>query len=309
MNRFKGPELKLSELRVPQVLRDLYWDLRDRRLLPLIALVLAAILATPFLLGGGGAGVERTPAPLGGGSPQETSLTVLPAEPGLREPGKRLDGLSPKDPFRAHYTAPPVGNGSTQGSEPATGSGSSGTAVNVAPESGGSGGGSAEGGSSGPAPEPTPAPEPSPSGGGSPSAGGGGDSSGGHSTDEAPQGGTLYTLEVTLQITRIETKPDGSVDRKGPTVYKDIQAPAPLPGEKTPVITYLGMGSKGKVPMFLVSNEVTGIFGETKCISGAKTCQLLVLEEGFPVTFVYGENDVRYKINLLKAEPIVTGHA
>ena len=113
---------------------------------------------------------------------------------------------------------------------------------------------------------------------------------------------------MTLQITRIETKPDGTVDKKGPTVYKDVQAPAPLPGEKTPVITYLGMGSKGKVPMFLVSNEVTGIFGEAQCISGAKTCQLLVLEEGFPVTFVYGENDVRYKVNLLKAKPVITGH-
>ena len=60
-------------------------------------------------------------------------------------------------------------------------------------------------------------------------------------------------------------------------------------------------------PMFLVSTEVTAIYGEAECISGAKTCQLLSFEEGFPVTFVYGENDVRYKINLIKAEPIVTG--
>ncbi|HSC21036.1 MAG TPA: hypothetical protein VLC07_04850, partial [Solirubrobacterales bacterium] len=97
--------------------------------------------------------------------------------------------------------------------------------------------------------------------------------------------------------------------KKDPTVFKDVQAPAALPGEKTPVITYLGMGSKERVPMFLVSNEVTQIFGETKCISGAGSCQLVVLEEGFPVTFVYGENDVRYKINLIKAEPVVTGHS
>ena len=118
-----------------------------------------------------------------------------------------------------------------------------------------------------------------PSGGssGEPSAGG---NSGNHSNNDIPGGTTIYTLEVTLQITRIETKPDGTVDKTEPTLFKDVQPPAALPGEKTPVITYLGMGSKGKVPMFLVSNEVTGIFGEANCISGAKTCQLLVLEKG-----------------------------
>lgn len=307
MNRFKGPELKLPELKVPPVLRDLYLDLRDRRLLPLIGLVLVAIVATPFLLGGGeDEAVAPAPAPVVGGSAEEAGLTVLPAEPGLREPSKRLAGLASKDPFRAHYTAPTGGSGSGQSPVQATGGGSSATSTNLAPEGSGSGGGSAGGGSQ-PAPESPPAPESSGGGGGSSPSG---SDSGGHSTgSEPPHGGTLYTLEVTLQITRIETKPDGTVDKKGPTVYKDVEAPAPLPGEKTPVITYLGMGSKGKVPMFLVSNEVTAIFGETKCISGAKTCQLLVLEEGFPVTFVYGENDVRYKVNLVKAEPVVTGHS
>jgi len=48
----KGPELKLSELKVPPFLTDLYYDLRDRRLLPLVALVVVAIFAVPFLLGG-----------------------------------------------------------------------------------------------------------------------------------------------------------------------------------------------------------------------------------------------------------------
>ena len=38
---------------MPPFLVDLYYDLRDRRLLPLLALVLVAIVAVPFLLGGG----------------------------------------------------------------------------------------------------------------------------------------------------------------------------------------------------------------------------------------------------------------
>lgn len=287
-----GPELKMpnfksGEVKVPPFLSDLYVDLRDRRLLPVIGLILVAIVATPFLLGGGDE-TEVTPAPgvvsTTGGAPSAGTLTVVKAEPGLRNYKKRLSHRSPTNPFKQRF-AGPTGLKEAQLNE------------KTASESASS---SNEGSST---VEVEPAPTlPVPATGGS---GGSGGSSGG---EPVPNGGTLYTLDVTLQITRIETQPDGTLDKKGPTVYKDVQAPAPLPGEKTPVITYLGMGSKGKVPMFLVSNEVTGIFGEAQCIAGAQTCQLLVLEEGFPVTFVYGENDVRYKINLLKAKPVVTGH-
>lgn len=304
MKRLKGPELKLSELKVPPALRDLYLDLRDRRLLPLIALIVVAIAATPVLLGGGGEMPAPAVPPSAGGPAEEASLAVLPAEPGLREPSKRLAGLPPKDPFRPHYTAPMLNPGSAPVGEPSPSRGSS-----SVPVEGGSEGGSGGGESSTPAPEPQPVPvEPSGgsgSGGASPAGG-----SGGHSTEsEAPHGAILYTLAVTLQITRIETKADGSLDKKGPTLYKEVLAPTPLPGEKTPVITYLGMGAKHHEPLFLVSNEVSAVFGEANCISGAGTCQLLTLEEGFPVTFVYGDNHVRYKVDLVKVKPVLNGHS
>jgi hypothetical protein len=293
VKRFKGPDLKLSDLKVPSLARDLYLDLKDRRLLPLIGLVLVAIVATPFLLGGGSEPVEPAPAPSAGGSAREATLTVLPAEPGLREPSKRLAGRASRNPFRPHYTAPVLNQGAAPTSETTTSTSTSTTTT--APE-----GGSSEGGA-------TLSPAPGSSGGGG-SAGGGGGSEG-QSTNEVPPGRTLYTLAVSVAVTRIETKADGSLDKKGPTLYKEVLAPTPLPGQKTPVITYLGMGSKHHEPLFLVSNEVTAIFGEANCISGVGTCQLLVLEEGFPVTFVYGDNDVRYKINLVKAEPVVNGHS
>lgn len=305
MKRLKGPELKLPELKVPPALRDLYLDLRDRRLLPLIGLILAAIVATPFLLGGGGGMPEPAPVPSAGGSSHETSLAVLPAEPGLREPSKRLAGRPSKNPFKPHYTAPVLNPGSAPVGEPSSGGGSSSVPVGGGGSEGGSGGG---GGSSTPAPESQPTPvEPSGGGSGGSHSGGG---SGGHATEgEVPKGGALYTLAVTLQITRIQTKADGSLDKKGPTLYKDVLAPTALPGQKTPVITYLGMGSKHHEPLFLVSNEVSAIFGEANCLSGAGSCQLIALEKGFPVTFVYGDNHVRYKIDLLKAEPVLNGHS
>lgn len=297
MKRLKGPELKLSDLKVPPALKDLYLDLRDRRLLPLVGLVLVAIVATPFLLGGGKP-IEPVPGPLSPApSAEDASLAVLPAEPGLREPSKRLSGLPSKDPFRQHYTAPIFNKGAAPTTETAaTTSGTSTTTTESA-----KGGGSTQGGSS-PAPESSPAPQ-------STGSDNGGNSEGKAAENQVPHGDALYTLEVTVQVTRVETKPDGSVDKKGPTLYKDVLAPAPLPGAKTPVITYLGMGSKHHEPLFLVSNEVTAIFGEANCISGAGTCQLLSLEKGFPVTFTYGDNHVRYKINLVKAEPVVNGHS
>ena len=46
MNLFKkGPELKLSKLKVPDFVADLYYDLHDRRLLPLVALLVVGIIA------------------------------------------------------------------------------------------------------------------------------------------------------------------------------------------------------------------------------------------------------------------------
>lgn len=289
------PKFKGGEVKAPAFLTDLYQDLRDRRLLPLVGLLLVAIVATPFLLGGSGGEEPAAPAaPLAEGSASNAgqALQVVQAEPGLRNYRKRLRRRQPVDPFHQRYTGAELKGAQLQTEEPTT-------TVSKTEASSGSGAGGTT---------PSTSEETAPVTGGEGASPGGGNG-GGSNDNSVPPGRTIYTLEVTLQVTRIETKPDGTVDKKGPTVYKDVQAPAALPGEKTPVITYLGMGSKGRVPMFLVSDEVTQIFGEANCISGGDSCQLLVLEEGFPVTFVYGDNDVRYKINLVKAEPVITGHS
>ena len=61
MKRPKGPELKMPEMKVPPFLTDLYYDFRERRLLPLIGLVVVAIVAVPFLLGNGSEEVAEEP--------------------------------------------------------------------------------------------------------------------------------------------------------------------------------------------------------------------------------------------------------
>jgi hypothetical protein len=284
----KMPKLKGSDLKVPAFFSDLYYDLRDRRLLPLIGLILVAIVAAPFLLKDDPADPAPAPAPVTGGTgieqASEKTLTVVKAAPGLRNYKKRLSRREPTDPFKQRFTAPVLA-GSELGEE---------TTTTI---EGGSGGGeSGEGGSAGS--ETSPSTPSVPPAGGVP---GGGDSDG----DEVPDGVSLFTYTLDLQVTRIQTKPDGTREKVGPKLHKDVKAPTPLPGGKTPVVTYLGLGAKEpRLPMFLVSSEVTAIYGEAKCIAGTSSCQLIALERGFPVTFVYGENDTRYKINLLDITPV-----
>lgn len=269
----KGPELKLSELKVPPFLSDLYWDLRDRRLLPLVALVVVAIVAVPFLLGGksdqggstGAASVAPPPAATGSGGAR---LVAVEAKPGLRNYHKRLGHRSPTDPFKQRYTGPQLA-GSELGGEPsstsstASSSGESTTTITTTTET---------------------------SGGAAPS-------------------GELhyYTMAADIKVVRSETKADGSVVHDEPVVHHRVLPPAPVPGEKETAVVYMGVARNHK-PLLLVSDAVKGVFGDGVCLAGSTVCQLLELEKGVPETFVYGEDGrVRFKITILKIELVDAG--
>jgi hypothetical protein len=274
VKRLKGPELKFSELKVPQVLQDLYWDLRDRRLLPLIALVIVAIVAVPFLLGEGEKPVEKvTPPPsANGSSAREASLTVLPAEPGLREPSKRLAHRSAKNPFKQHFTGPILNEGSAPIEEGSSGeasvTGTSGT------------------GGSPPAPESVPVPVPSGSG------------------SLNPGEVQLYSFGIDISIAHTEVAKDGSKKMGPPEIRKNVERGTPLPGKKAPVLVFLGVDTGLKNALMLVSTEATSLFGDNECAAGTATCQLLTLEPETPEVVEFGENGARYKFELLKVEPI-----
>jgi hypothetical protein len=293
-----GPELKMPELKVPPFLVDLYWDLRDRRLLPLVALVVVAIVAAPFLLGGGSkeasspAPAEVAALPGEAAGLQASTLTVVEAKPGLREYSKRLGHRKPTDPFQQRYTsAPPTpGGGSELGPETTSSSSSSATSTSgsssLSPETTSTSTSTAAPGS---------APSSSPS-----SKGGGGGATPGHLT--------LFAFAIDVKITQIEGREGSSQPKSESSIRHRVMPTTPLPGEKAPVITYMGVGQGAKKALLMVSNNVKSIYGDAKCLSGTDTCQLLELEPGLPETFVYGENDVRYKITVLKLEPVVAGH-
>ncbi len=272
----KMPKLKGSEMKVPPFLADLYHDLRDRRLLPLIALILVAIAAAPFLLKSDSAEIPAGPPPSSGAMDAQPAskktLTVVKAAPGLRNYKKRLSRREPTDPFKQRYTAPVLA-GSELGEETTTTTESSESSLGGSPETSG---------------------EPVPS-----SAGGG--------ASPAPGQLTIFTFAVKVRIGKARTKPNGAVEQSKPEDREKVIAPAPLPSAKEPVVTFMGIGGEKHLPLFLVSEDVTAVFGEGKCVSGTGHCQLIELEPGLPEIFEYGENHVRYKINVLKVFPVVTG--
>lgn len=278
----KGPELKLPELKVPPVLRDLYGDLRDRRLLPLLALILVAIIAVPFLLS---ESPPETPPPLSTGSAgpseaaQASSLTVVEAHPGLRDYRRRLRGRAPTDPFHQRFSGPMLKGAKLQ-SVTETGESSS-ESTSSTGESGGSVAEIIEGGS----------------GGGSEPASPGG-------TNPAPAGPPTqaFTFAMKVQISHTEEQEDGSQKMGEPVVREGVRPLTPLPGEKAPVVTYLGANLETGKAIFMISKDVTAAFGDAKCISGTDSCELMEIEKGFPETFEYGPNKVRYKFNVIKLD-------
>jgi len=303
----KGPELKLPKLRKPSsggaggaglgikppaFVADFYYDLRDRRLLLPLALVLVAIAAVPFLLGG--SDPELPPPPAGVGvtttEPASGSLAVVEATPGLRDYKKRLGDRTPSDPFKPHYTGLPPGvklettssSSSSGGSETLTVEDGSTTVEVETGDSGGSGSGSGGGGSTG------------------------GSGDGGSTGGSGDGGDSAQRLELVInaQIRRVETKPDGSEARGELEVRKKVPVLAKLPGKKTPVVTLMGANVRTQRLVFLVSREVKSIKGEFACITRANVCELLEVGLGTLLEFAYEPSGARYELKVTGVDAI-----
>jgi hypothetical protein len=310
-----GPELKmpdLGSLRVPAFLEDLYYDLKDRRLLPLVALAIVAIVAVPVLLSGGADHAEPPAAADGGGSASasasgaEASLTVVRATPGLRDYRKRLRDRSPTDPFKQHFTAPdltgaqlgspgdsgfeapaPTSTSTTSSSSPSTTIESTATSEKTTTTQSENGVVETETETKGiPGPQGT------------------GNSASEGNSGAAGDESRWIAFAVDVRIKTAVTLPDGTVESGEPVTMTKVRAPASIPTERTPVITYLGANLKTGKIVLLISDEVTSVFGEGNCLSGTQACQLLEVETGMPTTFVYGPAGERYKITFTKIERV-----
>jgi hypothetical protein len=274
MKRLKGPEIKLPKVRLPQFLVDLYHDLDERHLLPVVAVLIIGIIAIPLLLGGSSDSAEETTASAesaatASAAPKTSTLVVAKESPNLRDYKRRLKHLHPKDPFRPQSSssaAEASASGSPSEATEATGGGESSPPAET-------------GGESGDTPTET--------------------------TTQTKV--TFFTYAIDVKVTPLSAG-NGKPSQADPTVRHDLPPLVMLPSRDTPALTYVGPSRDAKKAIMLVSSEVVSLFGDSKCIVGSQSCQMLALEPGTPETIVYGPAARTYRVELLKLQVVTTDH-
>lgn len=273
MKRPKGPELKVSELKVPQFAIDVYYDLRDRRLLPLVGLVVVAIVAVPFLLSGD-AEVQPSTVNEPGGPPiatTEARLTVVPDTPALRDYRKRLQGRTSTDPFKQRYTGLPE-EAQLKSVEVTPSGGSVGsTSVESVPDTGANGAGAGA---------TTPAPSP-------------GNSGGSGAQDDDLEDGRLYGFRPDLRF--------GVAGSDQLKLYRELPLGSLLP-EKKPVLLFVGVTQNGARALFSPIPEVTQVRGNGHCVGGVRNCQILSMQVGQAVTLMTEQPGRSFRLKLERIE-------
>lgn len=282
----KGPEIKFSDLKpsnvkVPQVLSDLYWDLRDRYLLPAVVVLIVAIAAVPLLLGGSSdtdwqkevASGDIAEEVAGASSAAASGgQLVAKAMPGLRDYRRRLHDLQEKDPFIQQFNS----------------------SGEVASESAGS--------SEGTPTESTTVPATSES---TP------ESSGGALPDEPDADSpelAWFSYAIDVRVVALgqsggaagRASASAAKSESTTTVRRNLPELTVLPNRQTPAAIYMGVTKDGKKALLMLSDQVQGIFGDATCVLGSASCQLLAVEPGLPVTVVYGPAERTFRIELLK---------
>jgi hypothetical protein len=259
-------------VKAPKFATDLYADLRDRRLLPLVVVLVVAIAAIPFLLGGddGSRSQASLPAsPAVTGTPARASFAVVPADPGLRAYRERFGHRPSQDPF----------------SQPASASGSEGAASEGAGSSStaGAAGETIEGGSTGAETTTVEVPPP------------GGETEGGDTTTKVVVQKQVLGYEIDARAGFV-----GSVHAQ-----QGIPPATRLPSRKNPVVVFVGLSKDKNHALFLMTSNVTAYYGKGQCAVDKQSCQLLELGPGKSATFAYGYGEARYKVFLQRIVPVV----
>jgi hypothetical protein len=268
----KGPELKISSLKVPDFVLDVYYDLKERHLLPLVAILLVALVALPIVLSkssGSEEAEEGAAVATPSAAASTSSLVVAQAAPGLRDYRRRLSGHTATDPFVQRFS------GGGEGGETRPG-----TPTEATTEASGSTSGEPSGGSGTEA-----SPVPTGEGGGN---------------GEPPSGGHLKYYSWTIDV-RVTPVSSGKGKSKA-TTRDDLPEMTMLPSKSVPALTFVGVTKDEKNAIMLVSDKVTGIFGDATCTVGSEACQLIALEPEIPETIVYGADSRTYRIELLKVK-------
>ena len=267
-----------SEGKVNEFVRDLYRDLRDRRLLPVVALLLVAIIAAPLLIKGGDSGPPQSVAPFADSDPFDGAAELRPVvvddDPGLRNYHERLDGLPSRNPFKQQLVPKAVVS-DTGSSSPGSGTGlqtqetatDSGTSSDTS-DSGSAGDGSSDGGNS--------------------SDNGNGHANGNGNGHGPPKDDTVLEASIDVKV--------------GPTgrtkVLEGIRKLTLLPSNGHPVVQYTGSDKAGKRASFAVSGDVVSTDGKGVCKPSPADCRFLNMRIGQQMKFENGDGKT-YVLKLL----------
>ena len=241
---------------------DIWQDLREKRLWPVAAALLVALVAVPFVM------VDSEEVPSEAGTPAAAPKRLEPlggkalvaASDHSIQDGSALRAFLRKNPFQPieRLAANPAGlaAGASE-SAPPTGGTSGPTTISSA------GGGASSGptGGSGFTPGPMGSPEP-------PTGGGGGDGN---------DGGNSETRSVVKQYTYTANLHFGVTGRE--TFYRELTQLSPLPNDEATMLMFLGVTADGKRAVFLVDNGLQA-FGEGRCKPSASKCTFLYMASG-----------------------------
>jgi hypothetical protein len=297
----KGPEIKLSELKVPDFVYDLYYDLKERHLLPLVVILLVAMVAVPVYLESTKQSSDQEPdatlpntatASTAGG---EEALVVSRTEPGLRELRRRFKRYRALDPFAQKETEV-----TPEEAAEVSGATAESSAEEPPVEATVIGGESSE-----PPPveysppvETPSAPVEVPTVPTAPESRG---------SDSGPTQTRYASNSIDVRIVSVPRSSQANSETQGKSKQKpkaEVRRNLPeltmLPARATPAVAFMGTSRDDKKALFLVSSDVVSLFGEGNCVIGSQSCQLLALEPNLPETFVYGPQEHTYRIELLK---------
>jgi hypothetical protein len=255
-------------------LLDLWYDLREKRLWPVAALLLAALVATPVVLSKKAEEPEPAPAPVAS-APAEAKKPEGPAalanvklEELAKGSGSSLSSFDPRNPFAPPRKALEAARRNAEGSTATS------TATSAGPGSDAGSGGSTDGGSAGV--DVTP---PGSGGGTVPDVGGYTPPSGGTGGgDEAKAPEYTYVVDVTFRAN----------DRT--RTVKGLRKLDMLPDAESPLLIFMGVTEKAGNAVFMVDSTLQAA-GEGTCKPSAGECAALYLGPGSEHEFTTDEGD------------------
>jgi hypothetical protein len=224
---------------------ELWHDLRAKRLWPVAALLVIALVAVPVTLKKKSSPSTPAPTPsaVATGAADNANKAVVVAD--ATTPTSTLGVFNKKDPFKpdhavlaAAHPKAPAPSSSSQSQSQSSGSGST-------PTTGG--------------------------GNSTPSTGGGGSGNSGGTTPvtptkpQAPKGPFAYTVDVKF-------------GKRGETrVHHNVQKLDVLPNQNNPLLVFLGVNTAGDEAVFLTDTSLKAA-GEGKCKPDGNTCSFLYLK-------------------------------